>query len=241
VICEYLSRAPAAISRASVLLTTRVASARSSGQPAAELLRFTGIIIEAGRVESIRPTAKSIQLDIRARAAGHGLKPGASVAVNGCCLTAANISKHGKDKLIRFDLLQETWQRTNLQFARRGSLVNLERPVRAEGEFGGHFVTGHVDAMGKIIRWERVGRDHVLDIAAPLDVMRYVVFKGSMAVDGISLTVAGVKKRSFRVWIIPHTHEITALRDRKVGDGVNLEADLLGKYVEKFLISRAAA
>jgi riboflavin synthase len=199
---------------------------------------FTGIVEEAGRVESIKPTVKSIQLTVRARAAGRGLKAGASLAVNGCCLTATKISARGKDRLIQFDLLQETWRRTNLQFARPGSLVNLERPLRADGELGGHFVTGHIDGVGKIIRWERVGKDHVLDIAAPPEVMRYVVFKGSMAVDGISLTVAGVKKANFRIWIIPHTYEITALRDRKVGDAVNLEADLLGKYVEKFLPRR---
>jgi riboflavin synthase len=199
---------------------------------------FTGIIIEAGRVESIKPAAQSIRLTVRARAAGRGLKPGASVAVSGCCLTATKISKRGKDNLVQFDLLEETWRRTNLQFARPGSLVNLERPLRADAELGGHFVTGHIDGVGRILRWERVERDHVLDIAAPPDVMRYVVFKGSIAVDGISLTVAGVKPKSFRIWIIPHTHQITALRDRKVGDAVNLEADLLGKYAEKFLAGR---
>src|SRR5207245_1615823 len=109
------------------------------------------------------------------------------------------------------------------------------------GELGGHFVSGHVDGLGKIIRWERSGKDHVLDVAAPPEVMRYVVFKGSIAVDGIGLTVAGVQKKSFRVWIIPHTFENTALRERKAGDAVNLEADLLGKYVEKFLAARSGA
>jgi len=99
-------------------------------------------------------------------------------------------------------------------------------------------VTGHVDGLGKIIRWERSGKDHLLDIAAPADVMRYVIFKGSIAVDGMSLTVGDVKKNSFRIWIIPHTFEVTALRERKVGDAVNLEADLLGKYVERFLSLR---
>ncbi|HEX7470280.1 MAG TPA: riboflavin synthase [Verrucomicrobiae bacterium] len=199
---------------------------------------FTGIVEESGTVERIKPTAKSIQLTVRAGKIARGLKLGDSMAINGCCLTAVKISARGKSKLVQFDLLQETWRRTNLQFAKPGSLVNLERPLRANGEFGGHFVTGHIDGVGKIIRWERVGRDHVLDIAAPPDVMRYLVFKGSMAVDGISLTVAGVQKKSFRIWIIPHTYEITALRDRKVGDAVNLEADLLGKYVEKFLATR---
>jgi len=95
-----------------------------------------------------------------------------------------------------------------------------------------------VDGLGKIIRWERAGKDHVLDIAAPAEVMKYLVFKGSVAVDGVSLTVASVGKKSFRIWIIPHTFEITVLRERKVGDAVNLEADLLGKYVEKFLAAR---
>jgi len=199
---------------------------------------FTGIVEEAGIVERIKPAAKSIELSVRANATGRGLKPGGSLAVNGCCLTAVKVTTQGKFKSAKFDLLRETWRRTNLQFAKAGSLVNLERPLRASGEFGGHFVTGHIDGVGKIVRWERAGPDHVLDIAAPPEVMRYIVFKGSVAVDGISLTVAGVDKKSFRIWIIPHTYEITALRERKVGDAVNLEADLLGKYVEKFLAGK---
>jgi riboflavin synthase len=132
-------------------------------------------------------------------------------------------------------LLRETWLRTNLQFAAVGAVVNLERALAANGRLGGHFVTGHVDGVGRITRWERVGADHVLDIAAPVEVRRYVVHKGSIAVDGISLTVAGVTRGGFRIWIIPHTFAVTALRVRKVGDAVNLEADLLGKYVDQFL------
>lgn len=200
---------------------------------------FTGIVEEAGRVEAIKPTKKSIQLTVRARIIGRGLKVGASVAVNGCCLTIVKIGRRGNDRLLQFDMLQESWRLTNMQFAKRGSLVNLERPLRAGGELGGHFVTGHVDGLGRITKWERVGRDHVLDIAAPRQVMNYVIHKGSIALDGISLTVAAVTKGGFRIWIIPHTYEITALRDRKVGDAVNLEADLLGKYTEKFLTSSA--
>jgi riboflavin synthase len=196
---------------------------------------FTGIIEEAGVIERIKPAANSIELTVRADKCARGLKIGDSLAVNGCCLTAVKFSRRGKSKLVQFDLLQETWQRTNLQFAKPGSLVNLERPLRANAELGGHFVTGHIDGIGRIIRWERSGQDHVLDIAAPPEVMRYVIFKGSIAVDGISLTVAGVKKKDFRIWIIPHTFEVTALRERKVGDAVDLEADLLGKYVEKFM------
>ena len=200
---------------------------------------FTGIVEEAGVVERIRPATKSIELTVRTTVCGRGLKRGDSLAVNGCCLTVVNLAPRGKGRLARFDVLEETWRRTNLQFNGRGSRVNLERPLRADGSFGGHFVTGHVDGVGRITRWERAGRDHVLDITAPPDVMRYVVFKGSIAVDGISLTVAGVGKKHFRIWIIPHTFERTALRERKVGDAVNLEADLLGKYVEKFVSSRA--
>lgn len=199
---------------------------------------FTGIVEEAGQVDRIRPTQKSIELTVRTGSTGRGLKVGDSLAVNGCCLTAVKIFARDRQKRVQFDLLQETWRRTNLQFAKPGSLVNLERPLRASAELGGHFVTGHIDGIGKITRWERAGQDHVLDISAPKDVMRYMVFKGSVAVDGISLTVAGVSQKSFRIWIIPHTYEITALRERKVGDAVNLEADLLGKYVEKFMSAR---
>ena len=136
---------------------------------------FTGIVEETGIVERIRPTAKSVELTLRAGATGYGLKTGGSLAVNGCCLTAVNVSPRGKSRLVRFDLLQETWRLTNLQFAKPGSLVNLERPLRADSEFGGHFVTGHIDGLGEIIRWERSGLDHVLDIAAPPEVMRYLI------------------------------------------------------------------
>jgi riboflavin synthase len=200
---------------------------------------FTGIVEETGTVVRIQPSAKSIRLTVRALVCGRGLKSGSSLAINGCCLTVVKPAVQGKYRLADFDLLKETWQRTNLQFAQPGALVNLERPLRADGNLGGHFVTGHIDGIGRITRWERIGQDHVLDIAAPPEVMRYVVFKGSMAVDGISLTVAGVTKKDFRIWIIPHTYEVTALRERKVGDAVNLEADLIGKYVEKFVSARA--
>jgi riboflavin synthase len=185
---------------------------------------FTGIIEETGTVERVKLTPKSIELTIRAKICARGLKPGGSLAVNGCCLTAVGLASRGGGKLARFDLLRETWHRTNLQFVKPGSLVNLERPLRAGGEFGGHFVTGHIDGLGKILRWERSGQDHVLDIAPTPEIMRYILFKGSVAVDGISLTVAEVRKTRFRIWIIPHTYEVTALRERKVGDAVNPES-----------------
>ena len=200
---------------------------------------FTGIVEKAGNIEKIKPTGKSIELTVRANVSGSGLKIGASVAVNGCCLTAVKISSHGKFKLVQFDLLTETWKRTSFQFLKVGALVNLERPLRAGGEFGGHFVTGHIDGTGKILRWGKSGADHILEIAAPKNVIRYVIEKGSVAIDGISLTVAGVGQKDFWIWIIPHTLKVTALHEKQTGDMVNLEADLLGKYAEKFSFRRA--
>jgi riboflavin synthase len=198
---------------------------------------FTGIIEATGIVEKIGKGSKSIELALRANLPG--LKIGDSVAVNGCCLTVVKLRSRGKSRLAQFDLLAETWRLTNLQFAKPGSLVNLERPLPAKGRLDGHFVTGHIDGLGKIERWEKSGSDHLLDISAEPGILRYIVLKGSIAVDGISLTVAGVNRGSFRVWIIPLTYEKTALRERRAGDGVNLETDLLGKYVEKFVTSRA--
>jgi riboflavin synthase len=200
---------------------------------------FTGIVEEAGVVERIKTGTASIELTVRTKICGRGLRVGDSLAINGCCLTAVKVSPSKGSKLVRFDLLLETWKRTNLQYARIGSLVNLERALAVGGRLGGHFVTGHIDGSGRITKWKRIGLDHVLDIAAPPEVMRYVIFKGSIAVDGISLTVAAARKRNFRIWIIPHTHAVTALRERSVGDAVNLEADLLGKYVRKFVTGKA--
>ena len=196
---------------------------------------FTGIVEETGLVEQIHTTKQGIQLTLRALICAVGLKVGASLAVNGCCLTVVKIAPAaGRQKSLQFDLLRETWERTNLQFARTGSLVNLERPLRADGRLDGHFVTGHIDGVGEVTRWEPAGADHVLEIAAAPQLMRYIISKGSIAVDGISLTVAEVRKKTFRIWIIPHTFEVTALKERKVGSAVNLETDILGKYVERF-------
>jgi riboflavin synthase len=202
---------------------------------------FTGIIEETGVVDRVKAGVNSIELTIRASVTARGLKVGDSLAINGCCLTVVKIAGRAKTRLLQFDLLKETWKRTNLQFAKPGAPVNLERPLRSDGRLGGHFVSGHIDGLGRITRWERSGEDHVLDIAAPAAVMRYIVFKGSIAVDGISLTVASVRQKSFRVWIIPHTYKMTTLRERKAGDALNLEADLLGKYVEKFTCGASAA
>ncbi|MCF7669372.1 MAG: riboflavin synthase [Verrucomicrobia bacterium] len=196
---------------------------------------FTGIVEETGKVERIEPGDKSIQLTVRAKVCGKGIGVSDSLAVNGCCLTVVGAVKKGAHKLLKFDLLRESWNKTNLQYVEEGSLVNLERSLAANGSLGGHFVLGHVDGIGKIVKWERSGDDWVLDVTAPKEIKKYLIYKGSIAVDGISLTVAEVKQKYFRIWIIPHTYEITALKERKVGDAVNLEADILGKYVEQFL------
>jgi riboflavin synthase len=196
---------------------------------------FTGIVEEIGQIVVVRPGANAIKLVVEARVCGRGLKAGDSLAVNGCCLTVEKIRARGKATLLQFALLQETWRLTNLQFVTPGAGVNLERALRVGDRLGGHFVTGHIDGLGKIKRWEKSGEDYLLEIAAPLQIMRQIVLKGSIAVDGISLTVAAARRKSFDVWIIPHTREVTALNQRRVGSSVNLETDLLGKFVDRFL------
>lgn len=196
---------------------------------------FTGLVEEAGVVERIEPTADGIALTVRAGVCGRGVKKGDSIAVNGCCLTVARHAAARPGRRLGFDLLRETWTRTSFAALQIGAAVNLERSLRFDGRLGGHFVTGHVDGTGRILRWEPVGADYLLEVAAPKEVLPYLLPKGSIAVDGISLTVAKVTRKSFTVWIIPHTRAVTALRERVVGDPVNLEADLLGKYVRQFV------
>lgn len=200
---------------------------------------FTGIIEETGLVEHVSASERSILLKIRATLAAEGIQIGDSLAVNGCCLTVTAIESAPAGTLLSFDLLRETWQKTNLQFARTGARANLERSLPASGRLHGHFVTGHIDALAQIETFERRGSDWFLRITAEPPVLRYIAYKGSIAVDGISLTVAEVDQKSFAIWIIPHTLEVTALKERKSGDWVNLETDILAKYVEK-LTSRPA-
>lgn len=199
---------------------------------------FSGIVEERGEVERIESGKTSIQLSIRATLEPADLKIGDSLAVNGCCLTVVQIQGRGKAKTVRFDLLKETWERTNLQFVRPGSSVNLERSLRADGRLHGHFVTGHIDGVGKIKEFKPRGSDWFLEVVPPAPLLRYLVPKGAIAIDGISLTVADVGRRTFSVWIIPHTREVTSLRERRDGDAVNLEADMLAKYAEKLLRRR---
>jgi riboflavin synthase len=195
---------------------------------------FTGIVEEAGIVEKIRAGKRSTELTVRAPKIGRALHVGNSIAVNGACLTVVGL----RGNVLKFDVLVETLRRTNLESVRPGSFVNLERPLRADARLDGHFVLGHVEARGKVRRFEQDGKDYVLDIEAPPSVMRYIVEKGSVAVDGISLTVAGVGRNWFRIWIIPHTRDITNLQACRAGDLVNLEADILGKYVDQLMQKR---
>ena len=192
---------------------------------------FTGLIEETGRVLWLRATDQSVQLEIAAPRLAQTVRTGDSIAVNGCCLTVA---AHRAEQ-ITFDLLQETLARTNLKEARRDTLINLERPVRAEGRMGGHFVQGHIDCTARVLRFSEEGKDHRLEIEVPPEFARYVAKKGSIAINGISLTVAEVTPQSLTVWIIPHTLRATNLQELRPGELVNVEFDILAKYVERAL------
>lgn len=195
------------------------------------LLVFTGIIEETGKVLSLTRSAAGAQLVVRAKIVAENLRIGDSVAINGCCLTVT----HLENNELSFDLLNETLHCANLEDAHTGSSVNLERALAANGRIGGHFVQGHIDCATPVISNEQVGADTRLEISLPSQFARYVVAKGSIAVNGISLTVAEVTEISFIVWVIPHTMEITNLRSIKTGERVNLEFDMLAKYVERIL------
>jgi riboflavin synthase len=198
---------------------------------------FTGLVEGVGKVVSLVPSMDGVSLTLDAGPLAEGAKLGDSVAINGCCLTVTTI----EGARLSFDLLEETLAVTNLRVAKPGTVVNLERALPANGRYGGHFVTGHIDATGTIRVWEKKGGDFELRIGIAPAQGIYLVPKGCIAVDGISLTVADVGRDEFSVWVIPHTREVTALRERAAGDAVNLEFDLLAKYTEKILAMRAPA
>jgi len=197
---------------------------------------FTGLIEEVGTVRLIQTAHGKAQLQLAAPHVAPGTRVADSIAVNGCCLTVTFV----EDEALSFDLLEETISRTNLAALKRGSAVNLERPLAAGSRLGGHFVQGHVDCTAPIISLEKKATDWRLEVRLDGRDARYVVEKGSIAVNGISLTVAEVNNGSFTAWIIPHTFRSTNLKAAQAGDMVNLEFDLLAKYVERML-SRALA
>ncbi len=195
---------------------------------------FTGIIEEVGRVVAFAPAKDAWALQIGARTVPADVAIGDSVAVNGCCLTVTRFDAGH----LWFDVLEETRRLTNFGDLQAGAAVNLERSLKPDSRMGGHFVSGHIDGPGQMEVWEPRGKDHYLRVHAPAGGGRYLIYKGSVAIDGISLTVAEVEGDAFAVWIIPHTLAATNLGEKKVGNRVNLEFDLLAKYVEKITAGR---
>lgn len=194
---------------------------------------FTGLIEEVGRVRWIRANDSGTQLQVTAPMIAAGLQPGESVAVNGCCLTATTI----RQGYLTFDLLEETLARTNLRALRPESPINLERALAASGRLGGHFVQGHIDATARVVSYAASGADHRLEVELSPDFAQYAAPQGSVALNGVSLTIAEVGPESFVVWIIPHTHRETNFESLRPNDLLNVEFDILAKYVERMIAS----
>ncbi len=190
---------------------------------------FTGLVETLGSITAVKNTGNGIRLSLKPLT-DYEVKLGDSVAINGVCLT---VTTHSGD--ISFDMSPETMQSTNLGRLKVGDRVNLERALRLSDRLGGHIVSGHVDNSGKIISRKPVGEYTIFTFESPPDVLKYVVKKGSIAIDGISLTVNDVDSKSFSVAIIPHTLKVTNLGEKNIGDSVNLEVDIIGKYVERLL------
>lgn len=191
---------------------------------------FTGIIEEIGTVVNIERGVKSSRITIQGKKIFDDLKTGDSVAVNGMCSTAINITEN----TFTADIMAESMRRTSLGDLKKGSRVNLERAMQMNGRFGGHIVSGHIDGTGIILSMVREDNAVWVTVSAPDNVMRYIIEKGSITIDGISLTVARVYSDAFAVSIIPHTADETTLLTKKSGERVNLECDIVGKYIEKF-------
>jgi riboflavin synthase len=192
---------------------------------------FTGLIEEVGTVVAIRASDGGARLQIAAPRTAKEARSGESIAVNGCCLTLT--SRRG-DRLT-FDLLEETIARTNLNTLRQNSPVNLETALRADGRLGGHFIQGHIDCVSPIVAFGKSGADFRMEVELPREFAHYVASKGSIAINGISLTVSEVLPKSFAVWIIPYTKHHTNLNRVRAGDLVNLEFDILAKYIDRMI------
>jgi len=194
---------------------------------------FTGLIETTGAVLSLEPRGESARLTLQVGTMASELADGESVAVNGCCLTVT--VKDAAAQTACFDLLMQTLKVTSLGDLQTGSLVNLERAMAMGARFGGHFVQGHVDATVKILDWSEHGQDHRLEVEIPVEQRGLVIPKGSICLDGISLTAAEVTEKTVVCWIIPHTFQVTNLHTKKPGDRLNVEFDMLGKYVRELM------
>lgn len=192
---------------------------------------FTGLVEEIGTVQTVLKGPKSATIIIKAEKVLENVKLGDSIATNGVCLTVTDFSPGS----FQVDVMAETMRKSNLNKLSPGSKVNLERALMLGDRLGGHLVSGHIDGVGFIKDFKREDNAIWASIAAPPEVLKYVVYKGSIAIDGISLTVAYVDNKIFKVSVIPHTKEITTLLHKNIGDEVNLEGDMIGKYVERFL------
>lgn len=192
---------------------------------------FTGIIEEIGVVECIKKGEKSSKLIVRCNKVLNQTKLGDSICTNGVCLTITNIGKNSFEA----DVMPETLRKSNLQKLKIGSIVNLERAISLQTRLGGHIVSGHIDGIGEIIDLEKEDNGLWISIKTSQEVLKYIIYKGSISIDGISLTVGYVDNKIFKVSIIPHTLEKTILLKKIVGETVNLECDMIGKYIEKFL------
>lgn len=192
---------------------------------------FTGIIEERGILQEVQRSVNCAKVTIQAKKVLEEIKLGDSIAVNGICLTVTSFTKD----IFTADVMPETWRRCSISQLSKGQLVNLERAMPMNGRFGGHIVSGHIDGIGKIQGMKREENAVLYEVLAEEKILRYVIEKGSIAIDGISLTVTNVTDKSFSVSVIPHTVQNTNLKERKKGEFVNLEADCIGKYVSKFL------
>jgi riboflavin synthase len=194
-------------------------------------MMFTGIIEEVGTIEQMKQSGEAIVITIGAKKILDDVRLGDSIAVNGVCLTVTSFT----NRSFTVDVMPETVRATSLRTLTRGSKVNLERAMAANGRFGGHFVSGHVDGIGEIIRKEPVANAVYYDIKVPKELRKYMILKGSVAVDGTSLTIFGLTDDTFTISLIPHTRAETILGEKQVGDIVNIECDVIGKYVEQFI------
>lgn len=197
---------------------------------------FTGLVEEKGILVGKIPTGDGFQFEIQADKVLEDLSIGSSIAVNGCCLTVVKRT----ERTFSVDTIEETLNKTNLGVLKQGDKVNLERPLKADARLGGHFVLGHIDTTGKIEDIKELSNSHWMTISFPEKFNQYLIYVGSVAIDGVSMTVAELKNNSFSVGIIPHTWKETIFSEKKIGDTVNLEFDVLGKYVERIMNNKPA-